>query len=477
MNEQSISAGVLSQFPAVDETRVDALLQNELAASRAKLVVLDDDPTGVQTVHDVSVYTDWSVERLREGFGEAGRLFFILTNSRSFTAAQTVDAHREIARNVLRVSRESGVPYLLVSRGDSTLRGHYPLETETLRRETEACGGEAVDGEILCPYFKEGGRFTIGNVHYVRSGDWLVPAGETEFARDRTFGYRASDLREYVEEKTGGVYRAQDVRTISLDELRGGDVDGIAAKLCAVSGFGKVVVNAVDDCDVKVFCVALYRAVAAGKRFILRCAAGLVKILGGISDRALLTRGEMVRRETGLGGLVIVGSHTRKTTEQLGALLALPGVVGVAFRSDAVLDGDKAFWDETARVAGTCEQILRGGKTAVCYTRRDVLSVEGESPEDALRRSVKISEGVCGIVAGLRAVPAFIVAKGGITSSDVGTKALGVRRAAVLGQIRPGVPVWELGPESRFPSTPYVIFPGNVGERDTLREVVEILRG
>lgn len=290
MNEQSISAGVLSQFPAVDETRVDALLQNELAASRAKLVVLDDDPTGVQTVHDVSVYTDWSVERLREGFGEAGRLFFILTNSRSFTAAQTVDAHREIARNVLRVSRESGVPYLLVSRGDSTLRGHYPLETETLRRETEACGGEAVDGEILCPYFKEGGRFTIGNVHYVRSGDWLVPAGETEFAGDRTFGYRASDLREYVEEKTGGVYRAQDVRTISLDELRGGDVNGIAAKLCAVSGFGKVVVNAVDDCDVKVFCVALYRAVAAGKRFILRCAAGLVKILGGISDRALLTR-------------------------------------------------------------------------------------------------------------------------------------------------------------------------------------------
>ena len=64
---------------------------------------------------------------------------------------------------------------------------------------------------------------------------------------------------------------------------------------------------------------------------------------------------------------------------------------------------------------------------------------------------------------------------GGITSSDVGTKALGVKRALVMGQIRPGIPVWKTGPESRFPDTPYVIFPGNVGEDSTLRECVEVL--
>ena len=76
---------------------------------------------------------------------------------------------------------------------------------------------------------------------------------------------------------------------------------------------------------------------------------------------------------------------------------------------------------------------------------------------------------------GLSIRPGFIIAKGGITSSDVGTKALRVRRATVLGQVRPGIPVWLTGPESKFPEMPYIIFPGNVGEITTLREVVELL--
>jgi uncharacterized protein YgbK (DUF1537 family) len=71
--------------------------------------------------------------------------------------------------------------------------------------------------------------------------------------------------------------------------------------------------------------------------------------------------------------------------------------------------------------------------------------------------------------------PGFIIAKGGITASDVGTKALRVRRATVMGQIKPGVPVWMTDSGSKFPHMPYVIFPGNVGETATLREAVENL--
>ena len=476
VNEPIIGTAVLRRYPDVDEAVVDALLQRELAASGRKLVVLDDDPTGVQTVHDVSVYTDWSPESIRQGFAETNRLFYILTNSRSFTAEQTAAAHREIARNVAEAAREAGTPYLLISRCDSTLRGHYPLETETLRRETEKAGGPVMDGEVLCPYFKEGGRFTIDNVHYVRYGGELVPAGDTEFARDATFGYRSSDLREYIEEKTAGAYPADTVCCVTLGALRRMDIDGVCEQLMAAHGFGKIVVNAVDDCDLKVFCVALYRAIARGKEFLFRSAAGLVKILGGVSDRPLLTGPELLARETRNGGVVIVGSHTRKTTEQLDALLALPDAVGVAFRSELVLDGDGAFDAEINRSVAEIEAALRSGRTAVCYTNRTLLRVEGESGEDALRRSVKISEGVCALVERLRVTPAFVVAKGGITSSDVGVKALRVRRADVLGQIRPGIPVWRLGPESKFPDIPYVIFPGNTGEADTLRRTVEILR-
>lgn len=317
MNEQPISTEVFRQYSPVDEAALEAMLRKELAAAQVKLVVLDDDPTGVQTVHNVSVYTDWSRESIRQGFAENSRLFYILTNSRGFTEEQTASAHREIARTVAEVARGTGADYLLVSRCDSTLRGHYPLETETLRRATIDAGGPAADGEVLCPFFKEGGRFTINNIHYVRYGGELVPAGSTEFARDKTFGYRASDLREYIEEKTAGACPAGAVSYVALETLRRMDIDSICGQLMALHDFQKIVVNAIDYCDLKVFCIALYCAVAQGKRFIFRTAAGLVKVLGGVPDRPLLTREDMILRETENGGIVVVGSHTRKTTEQL----------------------------------------------------------------------------------------------------------------------------------------------------------------
>ncbi len=108
---------------------------------------------------------------------------------------------------VAAVARKERRKYLIVSRGDSTLRGHYPLETLILKEQWEWDSGRKVDGEILCPYFKEGGRFTIDNIHYVKYGDILTPAGQTEFAQDKTFGYQASDLTEYIEEKSKGTYK------------------------------------------------------------------------------------------------------------------------------------------------------------------------------------------------------------------------------------------------------------------------------
>jgi len=392
------------------------------------------------------------------------------------TVEETAAAHRVMAENIAKASLECGKPYVIMSRSDSTLRGHYPLEPRLLRDVMQE-HGLRVDGEILCPFFKEGGRFTIDNVHYVREGDKLVPAGLTEFARDRSFGYRSSDLREYIEEKTGGEFKAGDVTCISLDSLRAMDLDGIQRRLEAVSGFGKIVVNAVDYCDIKIFSIALYRAMAKGRRFMFRTAAGLVKVLGGVSDQPLLTRADMIKDDNGNGGVVVVGSHTQKTTAQLEELLKMPGAEAVEFDSDKVLDGDEAFYAEVGRCVAEEERIIAAGGTAVCYTRRRLLSLENDTKESALLRSVRISDGVQRLVGQLSIAPSFVIAKGGITSSDVGTKALKVRRATVMGQIRPGIPVWQTGEESRFPGMPYVIFPGNVGTVEDLRAAAEILAG
>lgn len=472
----SISADVITCYKKIDEAYIDSLLEAEIKASNKKIVVLDDDPTGVQTVHDISVYTSWDKDSIRAGFDEENSLFYVLTNSRGFTAEQTTKAHHEIAAVVDEVAKETGKEYIFISRSDSTLRGHYPLETELLKADYEKNTGKVIDGEILCPFFKEGGRFTIENVHYVKYGDELVPANETEFAKDKTFGYTAATMPEYVEEKTKGAYKKEDVTCISLEDIHNMEIDKIEEQLLAVHDFNKIIVNAVDYVDVKVFCVALYRAMRKGKVYMMRTAAAIVKVMGGVTSQPLLTREQMVVKETENGGIIVVGSHTEKTTRQVEALKELKEIEFIELDATLVKD-DAAFEAEVQRCLEKEEACIKSGRTVCCYTTRALITADTGDKEDELRLSVKISDAVQSLVGRLSVTPAFVIAKGGITSSDVGTKALAVKRANVLGQIRPGIPVWQTGDESRFPLTPYVIFPGNVGDDETLREAVEILIG
>ena len=470
----ALKAEVLTSYKKIDEVYIDTLLKQEIEKNNKKIVVLDDDPTGVQTVHDISVYTNWEKETICQGFEEKNNLFYILTNSRGFTAEQTTAAHNEISAVVDEVARETGREYIFISRSDSTLRGHYPLETEILKANYEKNTGKTIDGEILCPFFKEGGRFTIDDVHYVKYGDKLIPANETEFAKDKTFGYTAATMPEYIEEKTKGTYKAENVTCISLEDIHNMDIEKIENLLMNVQGFNKIIVNAVDYADIKVFCVALYRTMAKGKVFMFRTAAAIVKVMGGVSDQPLLTRQQMVTKETDNGGIIVVGSHTDKTTRQVEELKKLTDIEFIELNATLVRD-EKAFETEVNRCLEREEECIKAGKTVCCYTTRVLITADTGDKEDELRLSVKISDAVQSLVGRLKVTPAFVIAKGGITSSDVGTKALAVKKANVLGQIRPGIPVWQTGEESRFPMTPYVIFPGNVEEITTLREAVEVL--
>ena len=301
-----------------------------------------------------------------------------------------------------------------------------------------------------------------------------MPACETEFAKDKTFGYSALTMPEYVEEKTGGRYKAEDVTCISLEDIHNCDYDKIQEQLMAVKDFNKIIVNAVDYADIKVFCVALFRAMRAGKSFMFRTAAAIVKVMGGVSDQPLLTREKMVVKETDNGGIIVVGSHTEKTTKQLECLKSMDNILFVELNAGLVTDPE-AFAEEVDRCLSVEEKAIREGKTVCCYTTRKLITADTGDKEDELRLSVRISEAGQSLVGRLSVTPSFVVAKGGITSSDVGTKALKVKKARVLGQIMPGIPVWQTGSESRFPLTPYVIFPGNVGDVETLRDAVQVL--
>ena len=461
-----LESEVLQSYNKIDEQYVESLLEKEIKKNNKTFVVLDDDPTGVQTVHDVPVYTNWEKETLRQAFAEKNNLFFILTNSRGFTEEQTTKAHKEIADVVDEAAKEAGVEYVFVSRSDSTLRGHYPLETEILKENYEYHTGTTIDGEILCPFFKEGGRFTIDNIHYVKYGDELVSANETEFAKDQTFGYSSLTMPEYVAEKTDGKYHAEDVTCISLKDIRSMDIFKIEEALMQVKDFNKIIVNAVDYIDLKIFSIALYRAMNKGKLFMFRTAASLVKVMGGVTDQPLLERGQMIVKETQNGGVIVVGSHTEKTTKQVEELKKLTDIEFIELDATLVAD-EEAFEKEVQRCLRLEEECIKAGKTVCCYTTRSLIKADTGNKEDELRLSVKISDAVQSLVGRLEVIPAFVIAKGGITSSDVGTKALRVIKANVLGQIEPGIPVWQTGEESKFPMTPYIIFPGNVGEVTT----------
>ncbi|MCA1060149.1 hydroxyacid dehydrogenase [Rossellomorea aquimaris] len=467
---------ILSNYQSINVEEVNKWWRKIRPGFTHKIVVLDDDPTGVQTVHGVSVFTDWEEETIEQGFAEDNQIFFILTNSRAFTAKETEQVHRDIAVRTEAISKKVGLPYLIISRGDSTLRGHYPLETEVLRQTIEAESHMNVDGEVILPFFKEGGRLTIENTHFVQQEDILIPAGETEFAKDRTFGFKSSHLGEWVEEKTNGAFSEAGVTYISLESIRGMDIEGIIDQLLEVKNFGKVVVNALEEEDVRVFTTALIIAIERGKRFIFRTAATFTKVIGDISSRPLLTKEELISEERENGGLVIVGSHVKKTTDQLEKLRDLSSLHFIEFDAHLVLDKE-AFQIEIERVQREAEAKITEGVSTVIYTKRKRLDLGDGMKEQELQLSVEISNAVTSIVRHFSVRPNYLIAKGGITSSDIGTRGLCVRRATVAGQIAPGIPVWKTSEESTFPFIPYVIFPGNVGAVTTLRDVVSTLEG
>ena len=476
-DDRPIGAEACSRALETDPAGIEARLKEELKKLGRKIVVLDDDPTGIQTVHDVYVYTDWKQETLEEAFQDQNSMFFILTNSRGMTSVETERVHQEIARNLLSAARRTRKDFLLVSRSDSTLRGHYPLETQTLREELEASGGKRYDGEIIYPFFKEGGRFTLNGVHYVKEGASLTPAGMTEFARDKSFAYHSSYLPNWCQEKSGGAIRAEDVLRIPLEALQGAEIDRVTQLLLSCRDFRRVVVDSVDDLDVSVFSAALCRAIARGKEFLIRSAAAVPRALSGNPPRPLLSRPDLIDENCKAGGMVLIGSHVQKTTAQLEGLKASSALLEwIEFNQHLALEPG-GLSREAERSAFLAEKAIRAGKTAVVYTRRERLDLDTEDPDRQLLITTEISDAVTSVVGRLTVKPRFLIAKGGITSSDVGVKALKVKRALALGQVKPGIPVWLTGAESKFPSMPYLIFPGNVGTVEELREIVELLSG
>ncbi|HVA88262.1 MAG TPA: four-carbon acid sugar kinase family protein [Chloroflexota bacterium] len=444
-------------------------IREERQARSETVVVLDDDPTGTQTVHGVPVLTRWTQDLLRHELAAGPPAIFLLTNSRSLPRPDAVALNREIGGALAAAGRATGRRYVVISRGDSTLRGHYPAETDAL-----AAGlGTPIDaGTLLVPAFITGGRYTIGNIHYVAEGTGLVPAARTPFARDPAFGYRSSDLAAWVEEKSEGRIPAALVRSISIETIRGGGPDRVAAALAGLERGSVCVVNAASERDLAVAALGAMRAESQGKRFLYRTAASFVRARAGLEARPLLTAADLAMPRSG-AGLIIVGSYVPSTSSQIAALRESGRVTAIEVAVERLLSpGTRA--DEIGRVARLAGVAIRRGDDTAVVTSREL--VAGHDAAGSLAIGQLVSESLVAIVRAIPTRPRYLLAKGGITSSDLATAGLGVTRAMVLGQLAPGVSVWRLGLESRYPGLPYIVFPGNVGEPGAFLDVVSTLR-
>jgi uncharacterized protein YgbK (DUF1537 family) len=485
-----------------------------------KIVVIDDDPTGSQTVHGCPLLLRWDPASLALALRQPSPLLFLLANTRALDPDEARQRLREICRALgpsLAAAQAEGVidRWLVVSRGDSTLRGHFPLEMEVISEELGP-----FDATLLVPAFLEGGRTTLAGVHRLHG----QPVHETAFARDGLFGYGNSYLPAWVQEKSGGRIAATAVQRLDLAALEG-PAAALRQRLAGLAGNEIVAVDATEPRHLSALAAAVRalqlaqvpmepsgadgcapeaaaacltvagpdtatidRATAASttsvgppRRFLFQSAAGLIAALADLPPQPLAGAALAALRRSGvegpLPGLVLVGSHVPLADRQLERLLAEERCGGVEVAAatvqrllegplpDLLLASLESDWLEQLR------QQLAAGRTPVLYTSRG----ESRCRDAAERRrlGLVLAGSMARVVASLAPQLGYVISKGGITTHTLLADGLDQAAVRLQGQLLPGLSLVLAGPED----LPVLTFPGNLGDDDTLRSAWRWMEG
>ncbi|MDE0653864.1 MAG: hypothetical protein OXI26_09440 [bacterium] len=440
-------------------TEAEAAIVEPAAAPGTWLVAVDDDPTGCQSVSGIPLLTRWDTETLTEAARRAAPVTFVLTNSRSLDRAEASRLNGEVGRSLATVAERLGLALRLISRSDSTLRGHYPAEVTALATGA----GMAPDGVLICPCFFEAGRYTAGGIHWVLADGELIPARETEFARDETFGHTELTLTEWADARSDAPASASQ---IAAADLAAGDRAAVRAVLEDAADGRPVVVNATNYAQLDVLVDVIEDVEAAGRCLVYRTGPSFVRARARLGPPALADLVGLAGGDE--RGLVAVGSLTALTRTQVARARAVHGLAEVELNASLVL--------EEVAAAAHVESVA--AEVADELATRDVVLATSAAPAARTDHSaLQVSRTVSGaLVAAVRRIselrpPGWVVAKGGITSHDLLSRAFEVGAATVVGQARPGiVPV--LAIESGGRRWPFLIFPGNVGSPDVLAEIV-----
>jgi uncharacterized protein YgbK (DUF1537 family) len=421
-------------------------------------VVLDDDPTGTQGAAGVPVVLEYGRDQLRWAF-DRSTLVYLLTNTRALAPEPAAEVIRSAVAAVRACAAEPHASVRFVSRGDSTLRGHFPLEVETIMDGYE----KNWTGCLLVPAFPAAGRLTLDGVHVVRRDGVDTPAAETEFALDATFGYSQSRLIDWARERVPPHWEVAQITSATFDQ----GPTAVSRQLRSHDAFVVVCPSIRDENDLQILADAQWRAEQGGVRFIVQSGPAYPKYLSG--QRAAQSPPVPV---LGRRGLVIVGSHTSVSRRQLAHAAQAHGLALVELDVARVLSAERIL--EINRVVDAASAALIQGPVAVATSAE---TVTGATPAESLQISRHVATALTTVArAVLTHNPDFVVSKGGITSRDAAVVSMGWKAAWVEGAVGNGrLPVWrssEAGDDRRL-----VVFAGNVGEDDLLTIALDELAG
>ena len=458
---------ISKQLPLEDTSDYRSLNQLLFQRLNKTCVVVDDDPTGNQTVYGIPLLTEWDFDTSINEFQNETPAFFLLTNSRSLSKAQSSKVYKDISENILEASKVANREFSIVSRSDSTLRGHFS-EIEMVKEAGHF--NEAIT--VFIPVMFEGGRVTVHDTHYISENDALIPVNQTPFSKDHTFAYANANLKAYIEEKTQGNIKASDVVSVDIESIRTLDVETLSVQIKSIESGKFCVINALNYNDLDKVTQALLLAEKLGKQILYRTSSSFVPSYIGLKPKPLLTSEEIMDSNNQTGGLTIVGSYVPKSSSQLNYVLEDAHEKEIIEVDVEVILSEKSK-EYIASIISKIDKNIESGKNVIVYTSRKLIT--GNNTNSTIDIASKVSQALVDLVNGIQIRPKYLLAKGGITSHDLAIKGLGMKRSKVLGQILPGIPVWEMGEETRFPKLLYIVFPGNVGNEKSLSEIIQKL--
>ena len=437
-----------------------------MPAPISKLIVIDDDPTGSQTVHSCLLLLSWHVETLVAGLRHPANVVFILANTRALPRQDAEVRLRTICGNLHLALRRLNVEHWqLVSRGDSTLRSHFPLEAQVLGREL---GPFAL--VFLLPAFLPGGRTTVGGRHFLHG----QPVHLSSYAQDNRFGYTTSSLAAWVEQKSGG--RIPQATVTGLHWERHGNSDHLLDRLASLPQGAMVTVDASEPEHLHCFGQLMQRRRQQGHRDLCWGAASLINALVDPGPQMLTPEDLAALRRWDAGrpqpGLILVGSHQPGADRQLATLLTTPSVKGLEIPLERLEHGPDPSL--APALAAALRYILHQEcRTVVLYTSRGERLRGDEAGQLALAEAVAELQET--LLAPLCPGLGYVISKGGSTSDTLLRHGLGLDRVVLRGQVMPGISlVQPPAPQGQI-RLPVICVPGNMGTDETLLDLHRLM--